>query len=124
MSVTVLDSSILIDLLRGLDAAAEYVRRLDTVPVCSEITRVEVLRGMRSKERPVTETLFQALEWIPVDEIIARRAGHLGRRWRRSHGVISSADLIIAATVDEVEGGLATTNLRHFPMFDGLRPPY
>jgi len=124
VSVIVLDSSILIDLLRGFDPASEFVRGLDAVPMCSEITRVEVLRGMRSKERPATETLFQALEWIPVDEVIARRAGHLGRRWRRSHGAISSADLIIAATVHEVEGGLATTNLRHFPMFEGLSSPY
>lgn len=119
-----LDSSILIDLLRGHVPAVDFVHRLGTVPVCSEITRVEVLRGMRSKERPATETLFQALDWVPVDEIVARRAGHLGRRWRRSHGAISSADLLIAATVHEIEATLATTNLRHFPMFENLRSPY
>lgn len=124
MSVVVLDSSILIDLLRGHGPAVDFVHRLNAVPVCSEITRVEVLRGMRSKERPATETLFQALDWAPVDEIIARRAGHLGRRWRRSHGAIGSADLVIAATVHEVEGKLATMNLRHFPMFEGLSSPY
>jgi len=124
MSVIVLDSAILIDVLRGYDPAVGFLRQLDTVPVCSEITRVEVLRGMRSNERPAVETLFQALDWIPIDEVIARRAGHLGRRWRRSHAAISSADLVIAATVEEVEGALATANVRHFPMFEGLSPPY
>ena len=44
MSVIVLDTSILIDLLRGYASAVEFVRQLDAVPVCSEITRVEVLR--------------------------------------------------------------------------------
>lgn len=124
MTVVVLDTSILIDLLRGYAPAVDFAQRLDSVPVCSEISRVEVLRGMRSRERPATETLFQALDWLPVDEVIARRAGHLGRRWRRSHAAISSADLVIAATVDETDARLATTNVRHFPMFEGLEPPY
>lgn len=120
----VLDTSIFIDLLRGHPAAGEFLRGLDAVPTCSEITRVEVLRGVRGHERAATETLLGALEWIPVDEVIARRAGHLGRRWRRSHTAISSADLVIAATVGEIESRLATLNVRHFPMFVGLRPPY
>jgi predicted nucleic acid-binding protein len=124
MSVIVLDTAILIDVLRGHDPAVDFLRLLDTVPVCSEITRVEVLRGMRSNERPAVETLFLALDWIPIDEVIARRAGHLGRRWRRSHAAISSADLVIAATVEEVDGALATANVRHFPMFKGLSLPY
>ena len=124
MPVLRLDSAILIDVLRGYDPAVDFLHQLDTVPVCSEITRVEVLRGMRSNERPAVETLFQALGWILIDEVIARRAGHLGRRWRRSHAAISSADLVIAATVEEVDGALATANVRHFPMFKGLSPPY
>ena len=119
-----LDSAVLIDLLRGYDPAIEFLKGLSGVPLCSEITRVEVLRGMRSNERPAVETLFRALDWIPIDEVIARRAGHLGRRWRRSHAAISSADLVIAATVEEVDGALATGNVRHFPMFDGLESPY
>ena len=79
MSVIVLDSAILIDVLRGYDPAVDFLRRLEAVPVCSEITRVEVLRGMRSNERPAVETLFQALDWIPIDELIARREGPLPR---------------------------------------------
>jgi hypothetical protein len=124
MSPVVLDSAVLIDVLRGDDLAVSFLKALDEVPFCSEITRVEVLRGVRSNERPAVETLFQALHWIPVDELIARRAGHLGRHWRRSHAAISSADLVIAATVDEIDGTLATANVRHFPMFEGLEPPY
>jgi len=123
MSVVVLDTSILIDLLRGHPQAVDYLNGLDAVPACSEITRIEVLRGMRSSERSATETLFQALDWVPVDEGLSRRAGHLGRRWRQSH-TLSSADMAIAATVDELDSELATRNVRHFPMLEGLRPPY
>jgi hypothetical protein len=37
---------------------------------------------------------------------------------------VGVADLIIAATAEQLDLPLATTNLRHFPMFKGLKPPY
>jgi predicted nucleic acid-binding protein len=33
-------------------------------------------------------------------------------------------DLVIAATALELGAMLATANVRHFPMFAGLTPPY
>jgi predicted nucleic acid-binding protein len=119
----VLDTTVLIDLLRGHSAALEYLRSLDEVPACSEITRVEVMRGVRHRERDATEALMRTMRWIGLDEQIARRAGALGRTWRRSH-LIATADLVIAATAQELGAELATSNTRQYPMFDGLRPPY
>jgi predicted nucleic acid-binding protein len=43
--VIVLDTTVLIDLLRGHEPALAYLRSLDEVPACSEITRVELMRG-------------------------------------------------------------------------------
>ena len=83
-----------------------------------------MLRGVRSGERRLTERLLGTFSWIPLDESIARRAGDLGRRWRASHRGISTADLVIAATAIERGDELATLNVRHFPMFEGLQPPY
>ena len=123
MSV-VFDTSVLIDILRGDSAALEYVTGVQAVPVCSEVTRVEVMRGLRRAERTGAEQLFQALRWVPVDEPVARRAGELGRRWDRHRPGISLADLVVAATAEQVNADLATTNVRHFPMFEGLQPPY
>ena len=121
---TVIDSSVIIDILRGLPAAADYLEGLEDVPACSEITRVEVTRGLRSAERVPTERLFQQLRWVAVDEPIARRAGELGRRWWTSHPGISSPDLVIAATAEQLGADLATSNVKHFPMFKRLQPPY
>ena len=118
------DTSIVIDLLRGFPAALAFARGLDGLPSCSEITRVEVLQGLRSGERRMTERLFETIGWVGVDEPIARRAGEIGRTWRRSHLGIATADLIIAATAEALGLELATLNIRHFPMFEGLRPPY
>jgi predicted nucleic acid-binding protein len=118
------DTSVIIDILRGYPPAIAYARNLAEPPTCSEITRVEVLRGLRTDERRATERLFGALRWVDVDEPIARRAGELGRAWRRSHQDIATTDLIVAATAEEHGHELATLNLKHFPMFSGLRLPY
>ena len=118
------DTTVIIDILRGIEPAVVWARSLHERPACSEVTRVEVLRGMLTQQRRATERLFGTITWIPIDEIIARRAGELGRAWRRSHQGIATADLIIAATAEERQLELATLNVRHFPMVAGLAPPY
>jgi len=120
----VLDTSVLVDHLRSSQPAADYLAGLEGRPSCSEISRIEVIQGLRSAERPAAERLFALIDWIPVSEAVARRAGDLGRRWRRSHPGIGVADLAIAATVEQIDGRLATRNLKHFPMFEDLRAPY
>jgi len=122
MSV-VFDTSVLIDILRGDSAALRYAESVDEVPACSEVTRVEVMRGLRSAERKQAEELFRTIRWVAVDEPISRRAGELGRRWDRHRPGIGLADLVVAATAEQVDAELATANVRHFPMFD-LRAPY
>jgi predicted nucleic acid-binding protein len=120
----VLDASVLIDCARGVPDAISFLLGQRALPVCSEVTRIEVLRGMREHERVPTERLFAAVEWAPVDEEIARRAGEMGRRWARSHPGLAVADLVVAATAERLAVAVATSNVRHFPMFKGLRAPY
>ena len=118
----VLDTTVLIDVLRGMRPAFDYLATV-AEPACSEVTLVEVLRGIRRSERDVVEELMRSMRWIAVDELIARRAGELGRAWYRSHS-LTTPDLVIAATAQELDADLATSNVRHFPMFEGLKPPY
>lgn len=120
----VLDTSVLIDHLRAVTSAGEYLANLEERPSCSEISRIEVLQGLRTAERSAAESLFALIDWIPVSEAVSRRAGELGRRWRRSHPGIGVADLAIAATAEQIEAALVTRNLKHFPMFPDLRAPY
>ena len=117
-----LDTTVLVDLLRGFGPAFDYLGAVAD-PVCSEVTRVEILRGLRRSERDVVEELMRSMRWVAVDEAVARRAGELGRRWFRSHS-LTTPDLIIAATAQELNATIATSNVRHFPMFEGLRAPY
>lgn len=129
LPLTVIDTTVVIDVLRGSRSAMDWIASLDRRLVASEVTRVEILRGLRSgergaAERGAAERAFAGLRWAALTEPIARRAGDLGRRWRRSHGSLGLADLVIAATAIELDAEFATSNVRHYPMFPGLRPPY
>jgi hypothetical protein len=120
------DTSILIDYLRGHAGAGDLLERERTADVlhASEITRIEVLAGMRPAEEDGTRALLSTLVWHPVDAEIAEQAGALGREWLPSHHTIDSADLAIAATVVRTNARLLTRNVRHFPMFTDLQAPY
>lgn len=120
------DTSVLIDYLRGHERAAAVLERERAAgPLqASEITRLEVLAGMRPAEEDSTRSLLSALVWHPVDAAVAEDAGELGRRWLPSHHGIDSADLAIAATAIRTGSQLLTRNVRHFPMFPDLQAPY
>ncbi len=119
-----LDTSVLIDFLRGHAAAVKMMSELDEPALSSEVCRVEVLQGLRPSEEALAAQLFALVEWIPVVEPIATRAGALGRRWRPSHSGIGAADLIVAATAELTDSSLLTLNVKHFPMIVGLRGAY
>ncbi len=111
------DTSILIDYLRGHAAARTLLERERATGVlhASEITRLEVLAGMRETEEDATRALLSTLAWHPVDVEIAETAGALGRRWLPSHRSIDSADLAIAATAIRAGTELLTRNLTSSP---------
>lgn len=117
-----LDTTVLIDVIRGDPAALRWLDELRDLPSCSELTRTEVLRGMRSPERSATSRLLDELEWHPVDRAVSSRAGALGRRYRAGHD-LGLVDLVIAATAQVNELPLVTSDVRHFPMFE-LTAPY
>jgi hypothetical protein len=125
--VRLLDTTIAIDHLRGDDRATQLLERLanEGEPLlASELSRFELLSGMRPDELDSTELFMGALTWVPVDEEIARLAGSMAAAYRRAHSGIDAIDYLIAATATVIDADLLTTNVRHFPMITGLQPPY
>lgn len=122
-----LDTSVAVDHLRGYGPATSLLEDLvgsrESI-LASELTRFELLAGARPGERGDLESFFSVVEWIPVTEDVTRRAGEYARTYRRSHSGIGVVDYLLAGTVSEVGAELVTVNVRHFPMFDDLRPPY
>lgn len=86
--------------------------------------RFELSAGVREKEADALEHFFSAISWVPIGEQVARAAGSLAQRHRRSHSGIDDANYLIAATTLLLEADLLTTNVRHFPMIAGLKPAY
>lgn len=83
-----------------------------------------MIAGLRSAHTRPAEALFSLIEWVPLDESVARRAGELGRRFHPRHRGIDAADLAVAGTAEHLGAALATSNLKRFPMYPGLEAPY
>lgn len=123
----VLDTSVAIDHLRGLPPAVDLLTGLLEVEeaiLASEVVRFELMAGVQKKEVEALEQFFSVISWVPVGEEVARAAGALAQRHRRSHSGIDDADYLIAATALLLEAELLTTNVRHFPMIAGLASAY
>lgn len=124
--MTVVDTSVLIDVLRGMQVALDVLRdaRFHGLVHASEVTRLEVLAGMRPREEAATRALLGTLVWHPLDENVAETAGRLGQRWLPAYRSIDAADLAIAATAMILDTQPLTKNVKHFPMFPDLAAPY
>lgn len=121
------DTTVAIDHLRGEENAVNLLRSLideDENVAASEVVRFELIAGVRDDELEAFEQFVSALSWIAVDENVARTAGSLAREHRKAHSGIDDVDYLIAASAIVLDAELLTTNVRHFAMLPGLRPPY
>ncbi len=122
-----LDTSVAVDHLRGHEPATRLLHALleDQTPLLgSEIVRFELLAGARSSDEARVERFLEVVDWVPVTEPVTRQAAAYARAFRVSHTGIDHADYLIAATATILDVALLTTNVRHFPMLEGLRRPY
>jgi predicted nucleic acid-binding protein len=118
MSLLLLDSTVLIDALRGGPgmSGVARLRRTGTEPWVCAISVEEIWRGVRQEEEPLVRRLFNGLRLAPLGVAEGIRAG----TWRRSfaaQGVtLYQADCLIAAAAVGVGASLATANVADFPM--------
>lgn len=121
------DTSALVDYLRGVEAARELLLATlgrGEVIYGSVLTRIELSIGMRPPERRGTDALVTAIRWLAIDAAIADEADSLARRYGASHSGIDAVDYCVAATARVNDLELWSHNVRHFPMFEGLTPPW
>ncbi len=55
---------------------------------------------------------------------LADEAGELASRYLRSHPGVDTVDYLVAATTQLLNAQLYTMNIKHFPMFENLKPAY
>lgn len=114
----ILDTTILIDVLRGRPAVERLrgIRDSEDRVLTSAINVEEVYRGVRDQERDTVRRLVAWLEIVPLGRAEGERSGN----WRRTYATrgvtLGQADCLIAAAAVSVGARLATGNPKDFPM--------
>ena len=127
IGLVVIDSSIFIDHLRSYPPALEFFNKLSFNPqnvLFSAITETELIKGKSCSDnnvRSLVINMLNGLSKIPVDNMIALKAGDLSRIYGTD-----MPDSIIAATAIICKAELLTRNVKDFEKIDGLkvRSPY
>jgi predicted nucleic acid-binding protein len=119
-----IDTDVIIDFLRGVDKAVNYIKSHSEEIVLSVITIAELYAGMKEgDERKELDDFLDLFPILTVTADIAKTGGLYKRDFARSHGV-GLADGLMAATAKNQDVDLKTLNIKHYPMFKGLKAPY
>jgi predicted nucleic acid-binding protein len=112
-----LDTTVLIDVLRGARAAERVLgMRMSELPYVCAINVEEVWRGLRPAELEAAARLVDALPLARLGHAEAKRAGEWRRQYTAKGVTLSQADCLIAAAAAGAGARLATGNPRDFPM--------
>jgi hypothetical protein len=118
MGAVLLDTTVLIDLLRGRNLAAARLRALraggDTVHVCA-VNIEETVRGLRPEDHEPARKLFAGLRVALLGEQEGWRAGEWRREFAARGKTLAQADCLIGAAGQSVGARLATGNPKDFP---------
>lgn len=111
MADLLVDTDVFVDHVRGVHALSPGQNRLSY----SVITRCELFAGKRADEEGL-RLLLGPFRELPVDHVVAERAGRL----RRAAGLLAP-DALIAATALHHGLTLMTANRHRFDGLPGLR---
>lgn len=118
MAAVLLDTTVLIDLLRGRPDAIRRLRHLrksgDHAYVCA-VNVEETVRGLRPSELAPARRLFAGLRVASLRETEGWKAGEWRRDFAASGRTLTQADCLIAAAAVALGGRLATGNPRDYP---------
>jgi predicted nucleic acid-binding protein len=120
MAAVLLDTTVLIDLLRGRPAAVRALRSLrehGDSPFTCAVNVEETARGLRGEaEESAARRLLGGIRVVPLGYPEGWQAG----QWRRAYAgrgvTLAQADCLVAAASLSLGGRLATGNPKDFPM--------
>jgi len=119
-----LDTNIVIDLLRSRPAAKEWILNASGKLAVSTVSVAELYAGIQNQQQKnQIERFLQSLKIIAVSIETAKLAGLYKGRYFKSHGT-DIIDAVIAASAELHSLQLVTMNTKHFPMFPDLKRPY
>jgi len=116
--LVLLDTTVLIDYLRGA-AAADHVDELidrGDIACTTAINVEEIVRGLRPREETDADRLIAGLVVIPLGAEEGKAAGSWRKRFSARGVALCQADCLIAAAALSAGANLATGNPSDFPM--------
>ena len=119
MANVLLDTTVLIDLLRGRQGAIGRLRALRAQgerPYVCAVNVDEVVRGLRPAEEGSARLLLDGFRVVALSEREGWWAGECRRTFASQGKTLSQADCLVAAAVATIGGRLATGNPEDFPM--------
>ena len=117
-----IDSTVLIDILRGHEAASKYLSEVRQKIFISRIVIMEIIAGCKNKQETKDSLrLIRGLniEIIEVDEDISALAGNIFEEFFLRFG-LGITDAFIAATALVENTKLVTHNLKHYKFIKDL----
>ena len=123
----ILDSTVLVDVLRGSGAVSELIEDVDAsgTPFVSTVTVMELYEGIHlanatERERAKVRELLTDINELPFDRECAIRAGRINATLVSSGEPIDESDVMIGATALVHDYPVVTRNVDHFERIDGL----
>lgn len=118
MARLLLDSTVLIDVLRGRPAAqhVQDLRRKGIEPWVCVISVEEIWRGTFPAEEAAVARLFRGVRLARLANAEGERAGRWRRQFAERGVTLHQADCLIAAACVGISADLATGNPDDFPM--------
>ena len=121
--VICLDTSVLIDYFRKVNKSKTFFYELTNeydLFAVSAITEYEIYSGSNAEQDIYWNDFFNKIVSLPYNSEANRVTTKIERELRRKNKTIDKPDLMIAGTALSNNLKLATLNLKHFELIDGL----
>lgn len=115
----VLDSTFVIDHLRGDPRATARMRRIveeGDEPLVTDVVVCEVRTGLRDDDVRHLDALLEPVEFVQPGLVTALLAGRWRADLRRAGRTLSLGDALIAATAADLGATVLTRNVRDFEL--------
>jgi len=120
MEMILLDTNVLIEILKDNRVTIEKVESFHGRLAISSITVMELFYGALNKaEMKKLEAFVSLFEIIDINEAISTQSTLLVKRYAKSHN-LDIPDAIIGSTALVLKSPLFTYNLKDFRFIDGL----
>ncbi len=114
--IIVVDTDLIIDLLRGVPEAKEFFNKIKTrgfIAYYSSIVEAEIFSGQSAgtpEEEKIIENLLKLMTRLDINGAVAKKAGE----FRRKYGCSMPDALIAATAITNNIHTIATRNKKHF----------